>query len=159
MRKFLKYIKSRIYNSIRYIAYRLTENNNELEMNPLVQRYFLNEKDISISLFPPKDYKIMMWSYDCFGWYINIVGKGCDVYYDAENHELIDVAKTDWNNKHFTTLKSTVAFGLVPFRRLMSATPSACTSVVMSQVWTTSVGQLGSRFVRFLNKLLALCQI
>lgn len=108
MRKFLKYIKSRIYNSIRYIVYRLTENNNELEMNPLVQRYFLNEKDISISLFPPKDYKIMMWSYDCFGWYINIVGKGCDVYYDAENHELIDVAKTDWNNKHFTYIMKNI---------------------------------------------------
>lgn len=77
-------------------------------MNPLVQRYFLNEKDISISLFPPKDYKIMMWSYDCFGWYINIVGKGCDVYYDAENHELIDVAKTDWNNKHFTYIMKNI---------------------------------------------------
>lgn len=102
MRKFLKYIKSRIYNSIRYIAYRLTENNNKLEMNPLVQKFFLNEKDSSKSLFPPKDYKILMWSYDCFGWYINIVGKGCDVYYDAENHELIDIAKTDWTNKHFT---------------------------------------------------------
>lgn len=45
---------------------------------------------------------------DCFGWYINIVGKGCDVYYDAENHELIDIAKTDWNNKHFTHIMQNI---------------------------------------------------
>ena len=108
MRKFLKYIKSRISNAIRYIAYMLTKNNNDLEMNPLVQRYFLNEKDSPKSLFPPKDYRILMWSYDCFGWYINIVGKGCDIYYDAEKSELIDVAKTDWNNKHFTYIMQNI---------------------------------------------------
>ena len=108
MRKFLKYIKSRVYNGIRYIAYRLTKSNNKLEMNPLVQRFFLNEKDSTKSLFPPKKYKILMWSYDCFGWYINIVGKGCDVYYDAENYELIDIAKTDWNNKHFTYIMQNI---------------------------------------------------
>lgn len=54
-----------------------------------------------------------------------------------------------------TPLECTASFGLAPFRWMQNTVPSACTSLKMKPLWTTTTAAvLDCRFVLFLSKII-----